>query len=140
MKFNTVIFALILLTFTVVGFASDFAIVVNPENPNHKIALEELRKIFLGKKINWDSGKKIKIAALKEGDLHKEFLQEVLNMNAVQFSLVWKKKLFTGKNTQLRLFKDDEEIKEYVKSEPNAIGYMWTKNADESVRKLSIVE
>jgi ABC-type phosphate transport system substrate-binding protein len=131
---------MILLVFTVACFSSDFAIVVNSENQTDNLALEEVKKIFLGKKINWDTGGKIKIAALKEGDLHKEFLQEILKMNPVQFSLVWKKKLFTGKNTQLRLFKDDLEIREFVKSEVNAIGYIAVEHIDDSVKKVSVVD
>ena len=74
MKSNTVIFIVILLVTTVACFSSNFIIVVNPENQNGKMEIEEVKKIFLGKKINWESGGKIKIAVLKEGDLHKEFL------------------------------------------------------------------
>ena len=49
----------------------------------------------MGEKTSWPDGNQIKIAALSSGDIHSAFVREIVKLNPVQFSALWKEKVFT---------------------------------------------
>jgi len=123
-------------------FCGNYTVVVHPQNPVTQITVKNLQKIYLGEKITWPNKEPIKVAALKEGDIHKAFLKDIVKINANQFFIFWKRKIFTGSGTgtYIRFFKSDENIKEFIRQNPEAIGYISTTAVDNSVKKVDILE
>ena len=136
---------MILLTLFSLGvsmlcFSESYAVIVHPANANQAIAPGDLKAIFLGEKTNWPEGKQIKVALLKSGEVHKEFLEDMVKMPPLKFSLYWKQKIFTGTGTgtHINIFKADEEVKNYVAANPTAIGYISFSSLDDTVKAVKI--
>ena len=44
----------------------------------------------------------------------------------------------TGTGTHINFFKTDEKVKEYIKSNPAAIGYISAASVDDTIKKIEI--
>lgn len=142
MKGRKIIILLALFTIcaSTLSFAEDYAVIVHPSNPIRSITAKDLKKIFLGEKTAWPDGQQIKMAVFKTGDLHKTFLQDVIKISPLKFANHWKQKIFTGTGTgtHINFFKTDEKVKEYVESNPAAIGYISGTGVDDTIKKIEI--
>jgi ABC-type phosphate transport system substrate-binding protein len=104
--------------------AAEVLVVVNDSVPAESSSRDTLQEIFLGRKTRWRDGQKIVPATLKEGQEHEEFLGAYVGKTPHQFRNYWKTKVFTGKGTAPAAFSSSEELVEFVKSTPGAIGYI----------------
>ena len=59
-------------------------------------------------------------------------------MKSVKFAQLWKKKIFTGRSSNLRIAENDQEILQWIESNPDAIGYIANKSFQDSVKKIRI--
>ncbi len=139
-----IIFTLIVLsfalTFTVVGFAQDdgYAVIANKANSTDSFSARDLKQIFLGKKTTWPDSKKIVVGVLKKGPVHKKFLKEIVKKNVKQFSTFWVKATFTGTGDPPKSFSTDAELKDFVKANPTAIGYIPQSLMDDTIKKIEV--
>lgn len=130
-----------LLSLSMLSFPAEFVVVVNKANPVEEISAKDLQKIFLGEKTTWPEGKQIKLAVVNSGDLYGVFARDIVKMTAVQFSMYWKQKIFTGSGvgTDIQFFKDGKKLKEYVTAAPDAIGYIHPELLDDSIKQVKII-
>jgi ABC-type phosphate transport system substrate-binding protein len=145
MKGKTTIVILSLIFFlcaSTLGLAKSFAVIVHPDNSTPTLTAKDLKMIFLGEKTNWPEGQSLKVAALKNGEVHKEFLRDIVKLSPMKFAIHWKQKIFTGSATgsHINFFKSEDQVKEYVKTNPTAIGYISVDSVDETVKELKITE
>jgi hypothetical protein len=82
--------------------AADFIVVVHAGNALSRMAEQDVKQIFLGKKTTWPNGRTIDIIIQEDTDAHAGFTQEILGKTSQQFMIYWKKMLFTGKVRQER--------------------------------------
>jgi ABC-type phosphate transport system substrate-binding protein len=131
-----------LLSIAAFSFPKEYSVVVNKANPILEMAAKDLQKIFLGDKTTWADGNQIKVAALNTGDLSSEFTREFIKMTVVQFATHWKQKVFSGSGagTDIKFFKTEQKLKEYIISTPEAIGYIYTDMLDDSVKQVKIIK
>ncbi len=118
--------------------AADFIVVVHAENTLSWITEQNVKQIFLGKKTTWPNDRTIDIIIQEDTDAHAGFTQEVLGKTSQQFMIYWKKMLFTGKGLLPRSVKTDAEVKAFVSSNPDAIGYLSPDALDNTVKKLEV--
>ena len=125
-KKTIILLTLFFLCASIFGFAKSFAVIVHPDNLTQTLTAKDLEKIFLGDKTTWPVGKPLKIAVLKKGEAHKAFLKEIVRITPMKFAIYWKQKIFTGgaTGTHINFFKSDEKLKDYVKTNPTAVGYI----------------
>jgi len=121
-----------------IGYGSEISIITNPANDTVSLTQDELRKIFTGKKRSWQNGNRIMIILMKRGSLHDHFLEEVVKQNSTQFSIAWKKLIFTGKAPLLNYAQSEEEMVEMVRRYPHAIGYVGPQSDLEGVKTIFI--
>jgi ABC-type phosphate transport system substrate-binding protein len=138
MNIKKVIMIWIMVSFSAVALAANYAIIVHKGNPESEISSRELKRIFLGKKTTWPNGDKIEIAVLREGDVHKEFLKDVVGKSPLQFSLYWKRFIFTGTATPLKIVKSEGEMKAFIRANPEAVGYISVEALDDTVKRIFI--
>ena len=123
-------------------FAGSVVLIVNASSLISSIELEEVQKIFLGKQKKWDSGSRIYPVLLRQGTVHKSFLEDLIKMPSRKFNTYWKRMIFTGKATALKTFTAESQIIEFVALHPGSIGYVSTEAIDASgntkVKELSI--
>lgn len=134
MKSKLLIFVVFLITPFL--FASNLTVIVNKANPTSSISKNDLKKIYLGKKTTWENGNTIKVAALKKGNAHKEFLKEIVKKAPSAFTLFWKKAVFTGTGNPPKFFDNEADLIKYVSETPDAIGY--TEVFEDSVKELTV--
>lgn len=113
-------------------------IIVNKANIIPSVNMDILKKIFLGKRAMWPDDKPIILVAMKEGDIHKKFLELVVSMNNMQFETYWKKAQFTGTGVAPQVFDSEEDVKKFIAEHPEAIGYISQAALDESVKRIPI--
>lgn len=139
-KTTIILFAVFFVCASILGFAKNFAVIVHQDNPTQTLTAKDLKMIFLGDKTTWQDRQPIIVAALKNGEVHKEFLREIVKLSPMKFAMHWKQKIFTGSATgsQINFFKSEEKLKEYVKANPAAIGYISVDSVDDTVKEIKI--
>lgn len=138
MKVKTLIMMLIILAGSLPGLAGEYSVIVNPVNSVQKLSVRELQAIFLGKSTAWPDGSKIKVAVFKKGDVHKTFLGDIAQMTPMQFSVYWKKIIFTGNGTPITVVKDEAEMKDFIKANVTAIGYISPSVLDTGIKDVPL--
>ena len=141
-KTTIILFAVILLCASTLGFAKSYAVIVHPDNPAQTLTAKELKMIFLGERTTWPDGQPLKVAALKNGEVHKEFLRDMVKLSPMKFAIHWKQKIFTGSGSgsHINFFKTEDKVKEFVKANPTAIGYIPVDSIDDTIKEIKITE
>ncbi len=137
MKLKNTLLVLFFLSLATLCAADGYIVVVNKSNPVQDLSYRSLVMIFLGEKTTWEDDEKIKLAVLKGGEVHKAFLKDTVKMSPLKFSHYWKRLIFTGSGAW-KVLKNEAKLKEYIKNNPEAIGYLSSKSIDESIKKLRI--
>lgn len=129
------------ITFPSTSFAEDYIILSNAENNIHSLTTLEIKKIMLGKKTLWNETHRIKVGYVNSSTSQSEiFFREVLNMSKYKFNRYWRRKLFSGNGVPPRRFRTQEELIEFVKSEPLALGLAFDDVQSTDVSVVEVIE
>ena len=121
------------------GVDRSLRIVVSKENKIRSMTTDDLTRIFLGKKTLWDSRTRIVPAMPEEESPAGEvFLSETLKKSVSQFRAYWKRLLFSGGGTVPRVFRNSDQLMDFVARQPGAIGVVEASAVDDRVRVLEI--
>lgn len=103
---------------------ADVAVIVHPGN-NNVINKDEVQRIFLGKKKNFDDGSSATPINLTDKDAARaEFENKVLDKTTAELRTYWSKLVFTGKGTPPVEMASTEELLARISTDPSAIGYI----------------
>jgi ABC-type phosphate transport system substrate-binding protein len=120
--------------------AADVAIVVHRDNPQSDVSLVELRRLFRLDEQRWKAGGKVDLV-MQAGVSAKQdvILARVLRLRAEDLSAFWLGKVFRGELTAPpRSFASDLSVRQYVSTNPSALGYIDAALVDSSVKVLRI--
>ena len=120
------------------AFAADYIVVANKSVSVGSLSKDELQAIFLGEKSKWDDGKPIKIVMLEDGNVHRDFLKDVVGKTPSQFESYWKRLIFTGKAVAPKSFGDMAALVDFVAGHDGTIGYVAASQGVGSVKIISI--
>ena len=121
------------------GVDRSLRIVVSKENKIRSMTTDDLTRIFLGKKTLWDSGTRIVPAMPEEESPAGElFLSVTLKKSVSQFRAYWKRLLFSGGGAVPRVFRNSDQLMDFVARQPGAIGVVEASAVDDRVRVLEI--
>ena len=135
----TLSLALLPLLASAQGVDRSLRIVVSKENKIRSMTTDDLIRIFLGKKTLWDSGTRIVPAMPEEESPAGElFLSQTLKKSVSQFRAYWKRLLFSGGGTVPRVFRNSDQLMDFVARQPGAIGVVEASAVDDRVRVLEI--
>jgi ABC-type phosphate transport system substrate-binding protein len=114
-------------------------IVVNKENKIASLSIDDLQRIFLGKKTLWESGTRI-VPAMPEEEsaAGSAFLSGTMQRSVSQFRTYWKRLLFSGGGTVPKVFRTNGQILDFVARQPGGIGVVEASAVDDRVRVLEI--
>lgn len=138
MRAIPILFLLIFFTFNLI-LAEDSILVVHRNNQVFNLPLEEVRKIFLGKKSFWDNGESIDVFLQEKGEVHEDFVSDILRKSPRQFTMYWKHILFSGAGIPPREVANDQEMLEVIGTNTNAIGYIDADLINERVKAVAII-
>jgi len=106
-----------------------FVVIVNQSNPISEMTSSQVSKIFLKKVKVWDNGKEIKpIDLTDESPLRAKFSKKIHLKKVSAIESYWQQRIFAGRAVPPPRLNTEEEVIDYVKRNPTAIGYV-SKNA-----------
>lgn len=139
MKFKVVIFVLVVVLFIpILCLSADVVVIANPQVSTSVLNKKDIANIFLGRKTIWDDRTKIVVFLQKDSDIHQTFLNEYIDKSPRQFSQHWKKMIFTGKASALRVLDSNQEMIKIVEQTKGAIGYISSDTKLENVKSINL--
>ena len=130
-----------LLTPRVEAARAPVRVIVNKEQPDTRLGLNDLERIYLGKKTLWDNGQRIAPAMLEDSNESAEaFMVDVLHKTSSQFRAFWKRQLFSGGGAPPRTFRTSAQVAEFVARQPGAVGVVEPGYTDDRVKVVQITE
>ncbi len=120
-------------------YADDVVIIVHPSNALTEISVNDVKKIYLGKKKFFPGGEKVIPGdQLKGTQSRKFFYGGIIGKSEAKLKSYWSRLIFTGKGTPPKTIGFDRVVKEWVASQPKAMGYIMRSEADNSVKILDL--
>ncbi|MGA8493823.1 MAG: substrate-binding domain-containing protein [Terriglobales bacterium] len=101
-------------------------VIVNNANPITNLSMGELKKLFLGDRDRWETGKAVAPVMLAPGAPERTaFLKIVCGMNDAELSKYFLQAAFTGKSAAPpKEVGSAAAVKSFVASSPGAIGFV----------------
>ena len=123
------------------GASAQVAVIVNPKSPLASMTQDQVASIFLGKTNTLPSGAAAAPADLPESSaIREQFYSKAAGKTSAQVKATWARLTFSGKATPPKELGAANEVKKYVASNPDAIGYIEKSAVDSSVKVVLIVE
>jgi ABC-type phosphate transport system substrate-binding protein len=121
-----------------VGIQADDRVIVNPGVAIGAFSDEALKDIFLGRRTTWlDGSRVVVVVVLREGATHAHLLR-LLDKNAEQFLIGWKKLVFTGRGFMPDIVDSEEALVALVARTPGAIGIVDGAKVTNAVRSFPL--
>lgn len=128
---------LVVLFFSVTAWA-EILIITNKNVSENTLNQEHLQDIFLGKVVQWEDHKAIRMAVLRDPKLHEVFLEEYIHKSQNQWRMYWKRMVFTGRGLPPRTVNSEAEMLEYVAETDGAIGYVTSDKLGKGARNIPV--
>jgi len=117
------------------GVFAQVAVVVNPKSPLASMTADQVSGIFLGKSNTLPSGGTAVPTDLPDSMPARElFYTKVTGKSTAQVKAAWSRLVFSGKATPPKELGSSAEVKKFVASNPDAIGYIEKSAVDSSVK------
>jgi ABC-type phosphate transport system substrate-binding protein len=120
-------------------FADEMVVIVHPSNPLTEIAVNDVKKIYLGKMKFFPGGNKALPGDQKKGTKSRKFFYGgIIGKSEAKLKSYWSRLIFTGKGTPPKTVGDDHALKTWVAERENAIGYIMRSEVDDTVKVLTL--
>ena len=117
------------------------AVIVNPKNAAATMTADQVSSIFLGKSNTLPSGATAAPADQPESAaIRDQFYSKVTGKQAAQVKAAWSRLVFSGKGTPPKELGSSADVKKFVASNPDAIGYIEKSAVDGSVKVVLSVD
>src|SRR5688500_14286225 len=120
------------------AYAQDVVAVVSAKRPVTTLKADQVADIFLGKTSRFPDGSQaVPIDLGEDSPARDRFYAQFTGKSAAQVKAHWSKIIFTGRGQPPRQASTPNEAKKMIADNPHAIGYIDTKEVDNSVRVLA---
>lgn len=126
--------------FTISLLRADIQVIANASNQVDTISKSEIKQIFLGEKVNWKDGSKIKIADNLDKETAREFYSLYLGKEASRIKKIWIKKMLRGTMSPPESFKDIHELLAFISSKKQCIGFVANGKIPHGVKVLKVID
>lgn len=117
----------------------ELVVIVSPENKVERISVEEMKAIYLKEKKEWEDGIPFIPIDLEESHPAREqFAEKIMKRTLAGLKFYWIQQIFSGRGTPPIVLGSEEKVKAYVNGHPGAIGYIYSKNLDATVKPIWI--
>ena len=72
--------------------------------------------------------------------MREEFSRQVHERSVITIEVYWKRMIFSGRSLPPPILTNDDEVLEYVRSTPGAVGYVDEGADTTGVKKLALLE
>lgn len=101
-----------------------------------KADAEQLKHIFSGATLYWENGTKTTVVLQKGGKHRKAFYKKFLRKSYKKIKNKWARITLSGQGKAPIDCADDAEVKKAVNEDLNSVGFIATKNLDDSVKEI----
>lgn len=115
---------------------SDVVAVVSAKSTITMLDKSQATDIFLGKVTHFPGGAVATPIDQQRLPIREEFYLMLANRSSAQINAYWSRMVFTGRGRPPQQVLDDAAMKKTLAANPDAIGYIDTRDVDESVRVL----
>ncbi len=136
-KFNIILIAASVTLLISTAVLAEIAIIANPASSASELDARTAKKLFLGK-IRSVPGMS-DITLVGQGDdspIKAEFTQKITKKKPGKYKAYWSRMIFSGKAVPPKELANDAEVKAYVASHVDAIGYVDANIVDDTVKVL----
>ncbi len=137
MKKNVVYLVLSIL-FSLSAAYADVLIVANKDVPENTLNQQEIREIFLGKRVQWSDNSRIRFATLAIPEIHSMFLEQYVKMSEADWKIFWKRMVFTGRGLPPEIMAAESEMIDFVKKTKGAVGYVSSEGMAKNPEKDAV--
>ena len=131
--------ALVLMPVGAVRAEEGVSLIVHQDNPTGMLTLLEVRRIYRGTTAIWPNGEKIQNLNLREEDpIRKAFSEKMLHRSVDEMERYYFKRVLSGKGQPPLVLHSSAEVLVYVRTHPNAIGYLDPAHLDKTVKVMKI--
>jgi ABC-type phosphate transport system substrate-binding protein len=133
------IFVLSILATTVVE-AADYQIITNASLGIDSISKRDLTRIFLKQRTRWVNGDYAKpIDQRMKNEIRAIFSEGTLGRTLAGVESYWNSQVFSGKSTPPPTASTDQEVIDFVKNTPGAVGYVAATADTSGTKVLNVV-
>ena len=136
---NSIIAAAIASALTLASLpaAAEVAIIANPNSGAPELDAKTAKKLFLGKIQSLPGMSTLTLVGQPDSSPTKaEFAKKVTKKGLDKYKAYWSKMIFSGKAVPPKELANDAEVKAYVSSHADAVGYVDASAVDDSVKVL----
>ncbi len=119
--------------------AQSLIVIANAQGAATSMSSTELRAIFKGQKQRWENGNRVVVAIVKGNTaIGGQILTKVFGVSFDDFQKIWLTLVFQGKAPAPKYFDTENDLKNFIKSTPGAIGIMNSTAVDEGTTQIAI--
>jgi ABC-type phosphate transport system substrate-binding protein len=105
--------------------AQNLVVVVNADNPVTTLSKSELSNIFLKKVKTWPNRKPVvPVDHPRNAKLYEVFAKTMHNRSASSINTYWQTQIFSGNDVPPANKATDADVLAFVRTNPNAVGYI----------------
>ena len=102
-----------------------FKIVVNSANTTESVSIRQLSRIFMKETTTWDSGQPVMpVDQAANSNVRQGFSMVILGRDASAVKSYWQRLIFSGRGVPPPEKASDEEVLDFVREHPGAVGYV----------------
>lgn len=114
-----------------------FVVVAHPDLPIDSVDRAQVSDAFLRKLARWQDGTPVHPVTLKDETVRESFARIIHGRSDHDIRKHWQRQVFTGRGTPPLERDSSEQVLEYVRETPGAIGFV---NAQANVRGVKVLK
>ncbi|NMG32004.1 hypothetical protein [Aromatoleum evansii] len=118
------------------GVLAQVVIVAGARSPLPELTLDQAEQFYLGRAHTLPDGSVVTLADLPPGSIRDQFYQQLTRKNPSQIRAHWSRMVFTGRALPPQQAESMAQLRQWLASQPNLIGYMPAADADGRVKVL----
>lgn len=121
--------------------APAFQLIAHPSVHVTSLRRAHVAEVFLKTRVKWDDGRRIfPVDQPIRSAIRAAFLKAVYDKEPRLILRYWQRKIFSGRGHPPPELRSEEEVIEYVRKTPGAIGYVAAGTAPEGVRVIEVTD
>ena len=118
----------------------EFIVIVNKSNNESTLHRVQLKRIFLRKVRTWENGNEIKpVEQDIDSITRRAFSIKIIGKDVEIVLNYWHQQIFTGRGVPPPVLASDKEVIDFIKSNPDAIGYISRNAISPEVKMVNII-
>ena len=128
-----------LLASAVAGADDHYRVIVNTRNAVATVERAELARLFMKKVTEWPDGTPVEaVDQERAAPVRAAFSKDVLKRDANAVAAHWATLLYSGRDVPPAIKRSDDEVLEFVRNTPGAVGYVSASASLQGVKAVSV--